>query len=1097
LRLGAVAEYELGVLPFERSKGGSNSLRTPADQPLAANALQGLLGNIDRDAFEQMFAMDLGTMLKGGRQILDASSNLGQMLFQSAAGIDSLGNVLTALRKEADDIWGARKSANRSYYIALDKFEQARRAVQDASVRTQSWTDAHAGLEQALAKLEAEKQRYEDLKTRRIRLERVRRTGLDLAALNELEAALAALGQVVEFPADAAQRLASAQAELDRAVPVLEVRRAQVQALQQQLDAIVTSDSLLDAAPLVQELVRMAGLYGNHARDLPVRQKEVENLLADIALQAGHLGWATDEASVRAAMPSPLELARIAELVKTRGATESAFASAAASVQKKEAELARVQADLDALEVTAVSAGLEPALLAAQALQQAPGQLHKAGAALAAQAQEVETRLAALAPWRKPIAELQAMFLPAEERLAQLRAERAELALEKRTLAKSVTAARARVELTELEISQFREARRVVTAADVKQARGKRDHAWLRIKTGELDLAAGAPGLDEGMQLADELVDSQLGSVSESAHLLGLQQRLQQEMQELQQREKAAQTCCAALDALASEWKALCEQAGLPGMAIDDMAAWLIKRSAALSCAADLQARQAELAAQQAQAAAAFDLLRAELRLSGAAIASDAATSDPLACARAQLAATQAGNGKRQAWADQLASGRAELVELQRITAHSSKQRDAWHQQWEQALARVKLERFKDSVSAAEEAVAMIGQMQARLDKARQIRTERIDDMHADLERFALAAARLAAAIDPALQTLEPAAIAHALGARLQADQAARTRAEGVRESLEREQQLVLNAELDVASARRSLAPLFALGGVHETEALAPLVRMADRKRELQSRIAGLKGKLLDTGDGLSLAQIGSEVQEQDLSAVAGQLQTLSEEENASIATQVTLHEQCVTARQVLDAIAGAADAAHAEARRQEALSDMAQACERYVKVAAAGVLLKWGIDRYRERKQGPLLARAGEIFSALTLKGFSRLAVDFEKEKYQLTGLRDNGVAVGIDGMSEGTRDQLFLALRLAALELQLGQSTPLPFIADDLFVNFDDLRTRAGLQTLAQLSRKTQVIFLSHHEHMLPLVQEVFGEAVNVVRVPEPALARAAMVA
>ena len=45
-------------------------------------------------------------------------------------------------------------------------------------------------------------------------------------------------------------------------------------------------------------------------------------------------------------------------------------------------------------------------------------------------------------------------------------------------------------------------------------------------------------------------------------------------------------------------------------------------------------------------------------------------------------------------------------------------------------------------------------------------------------------------------------------------------------------------------------------------------------------------------------------------------------------------------------------------------------------------------------------------------------------------------------------------LALRLAALELHLDQSPPMPFIADDLFINWDDDRARAGLAALARLS-------------------------------------------
>ncbi len=61
----------------------------------------------------------------------------------------------------------------------------------------------------------------------------------------------------------------------------------------------------------------------------------------------------------------------------------------------------------------------------------------------------------------------------------------------------------------------------------------------------------------------------------------------------------------------------------------------------------------------------------------------------------------------------------------------------------------------------------------------------------------------------------------------------------------------------------------------------------------------------------------------------------------------------------------------------------------------------------------------------------------------------------MAVIGMSEGSRDQLYLALRLAALELQVEQGFAMPLIADDLFINFDDRRTAAGLRVLGELSR------------------------------------------
>jgi len=135
----------------------------------------------------------------------------------------------------------------------------------------------------------------------------------------------------------------------------------------------------------------------------------------------------------------------------------------------------------------------------------------------------------------------------------------------------------------------------------------------------------------------------------------------------------------------------------------------------------------------------------------------------------------------------------------------------------------------------------------------------------------------------------------------------------------------------------------------------------------------------------------------------------------------------------------------------------MAEASERYVRFTTAIRMLTWAIDRYRDQKQGPMLARAGAIFSTLTLGRYSKLFVDYEKMPFSLSALRTDGRQVEVSGMSEGTRDQLFLALCLAALELHLGKSKALPFIADDLFINFDDERSTAGLEALRELSTRT----------------------------------------
>lgn len=165
----------------------------------------------------------------------------------------------------------------------------------------------------------------------------------------------------------------------------------------------------------------------------------------------------------------------------------------------------------------------------------------------------------------------------------------------------------------------------------------------------------------------------------------------------------------------------------------------------------------------------------------------------------------------------------------------------------------------------------------------------------------------------------------------------------------------------------------------------------------------------------------------------------------------------------------------------------MGNALERFIKVFTAAKLLRWSIEKFRETRQGPMLAQASQIFMGLTQGAFGKLAVDYESDPPKLSGQRATGEHVDIEGMSEGTRDQLYLALRLAALALHLEQTSALPFIADDLFINYDDGRARAGLQAMARLSESTQVIFLTHHAHLVPMVQDVLGARVNVVNLDE----------
>ena len=194
--------------------------------------------------------------------------------------------------------------------------------------------------------------------------------------------------------------------------------------------------------------------------------------------------------------------------------------------------------------------------------------------------------------------------------------------------------------------------------------------------------------------------------------------------------------------------------------------------------------------------------------------------------------------------------------------------------------------------------------------------------------------------------------------------------------------------------------------------------------------------------------------------------------------------EERSRARDAFERLGGSDAAARAAADREDALADLRDIAARYVRTRGSALLLEWVIERYRRERQAPLLARAGELFETLTAGSFTGLGVEYDaRDRPGLVGVRPGGGSVPVSGLSSGTADQLFLALRIGAVEEYIAKAGALPFIADDLFIHFDDQRAAAGLKVLERLSRKTQVIFFTHHQHLVNIARQNLEPSLDVI--------------
>ena len=104
------------------------------------------------------------------------------------------------------------------------------------------------------------------------------------------------------------------------------------------------------------------------------------------------------------------------------------------------------------------------------------------------------------------------------------------------------------------------------------------------------------------------------------------------------------------------------------------------------------------------------------------------------------------------------------------------------------------------------------------------------------------------------------------------------------------------------------------------------------------------------------------------------------------------------------------------------------------------------------------------------------------------------------IDTLSRGTRESVYLSLRLALVRSYQQDGVSLPLILDDVFVNFDFSRLKTAISAIKRFSVEVgQVLFFTCHAHIATLFEEMDADIRPIERPEEiraPDLPRLAFV-
>ncbi len=278
--------------------------------------------------------------------------------------------------------------------------------------------------------------------------------------------------------------------------------------------------------------------------------------------------------------------------------------------------------------------------------------------------------------------------------------------------------------------------------------------------------------------------------------------------------------------------------------------------------------------------------------------------------------------------------------------------------------------------------------------------------------------------------------------------------------------------EAAALDATTRLAALCAAASVASVAELPEAEARSQQRRDAESAVARERAQLAEASR-RPLGELRALLRDHDAVALeAEEAKCVRELETIDERLKIA-RERETTARRELDAIDGADTAARAREEMERAEAAVRADLDPWRRSRLAHALLAEALKRFRERAQGPMLTGASAYFRRMTGDVFVKLESDESDVQPVLLAERADGSRIGVDAMSEGTRDQLYLALRLAALDLRRAGGTDLPLILDDVLMTSDDARAARMLQALADFSKASQVIVFTHHAHLVEVAR------------------------
>ena len=1065
-------------LSFWRRKKRKADLLDEEGNPMDGALLAKFTHGIELPLFESLYGIDHETLVQGGEDILAQRGEVGQALFAAGAGISSLRKILTSLETDGDELF---KPQGKKQLIpqAIKKYKELKKSVNEASLSSTKWLEHNKRLKNTkVAQEELEKERKHK-ESESLRLERLRKIIPELAQLNNLKEQLSNLGEVVQLPLDFPEQLAKTERDKRDIDRQYEKDRNHRKKLLEQQQNISFNQAVLDNAERIEDLHQRLGEYRKGQQDIPMREGSRHSHKREAALLLKQVRADLPLEEVESLRPVLTRKKNIQRLSSQHESLTQQSLRLDNQIKEAEQELKILRDKLSKLPPLVNNNELLKVIKNCSKYTDIDQQIDTLSRLVTEKQNSSTVMLERLGLWDGTPEQIGNAPFPLPETVRRFDSNFSTLKEEQRQLKKDQQKAEDNLKAKRLALKEIQYSGKVPTEQDLMISRERREKGWqllqnkwlngADISSQEQEYGSGQPlheAYEKRVEDADLVADRlrwEADRVAKSGTLRAGIENLEETILELDKHQEELKI--RKKDFLLS-WEGEWRTANINPRPPKEMLTWLIEIDKLRINLTDISHKQNELTEKKKARNHYRLLLLAEPAMEQDHVEFSGQELTPvLNHAEMILETLTKNNNLLEKLSDQttlvqrtLDKGKSEQNMLQEAMVK-------WHTEWENGLAVLGLQQQISPMEALD-LLETVEKCFTQLEKANGFQ-KRIKGLEKDGKKFTEDVNMVLAETELDVDDLSPDLAVLQLHAKLGEARNNRKLLKTNRQEVEELTMALAIADKEQASLKAQMDRYLQVAKCDGPADLAKCIRISDEYRRLDQKISETKISLARLSEGIELEQIQREADLVHVDELPGQIASLKREIEEDLYPRIKDYSQIIgEEKKELQLMDGSGRAAAAAEEMEQIAARVRRLVDDYTKIKLAGHILKGEIERYREEHQDPVLRVASRYFANMTIGSFSGLRTDInDKGEPVLVGVRPDDSRLTVEGMSSGTRDQHYLALRLATLEWRLEAGEPMPFIVDDILINFDDERSGATLKALANLAEKNQVILFTHH--------------------------------